>query len=204
MARSPAKNKTPSQIAWSIYLDSVHNYAHAESIFTPEECEKIVRISKKYEMFPGITISNDPEIRSIRKVKTAALDAVELRWVFERLTGIIVSMNEQFFEFDIWGLGEGINFLEYENIGDKYDSHIDKIYGSLVRKLTVIVQLTDPKKYTGCDLEVVYCGDNGKVTMTREQGSVIVFPSYVVHQVTPLKKGKRHSLVSWVSGKPFK
>ena len=38
----------------------------------------------------------------------------------------------------------------------------------------------------------------------RPQGSVIVFPSYIYHQVTPVTEGTRYSLVMWTLGKPFK
>ena len=40
--------------------------------------------------------------------------------------------------------------------------------------------------------------------MPREQGQIIVFPSYTLHEVTPITKGTRYSLVSWVSGPSFK
>ena len=32
----------------------------------------------------------------------------------------------------------------------------------------------------------------------------IVFPSYVLHEVCPVTRGTRYSLVSWVTGAPFK
>jgi PKHD-type hydroxylase len=40
--------------------------------------------------------------------------------------------------------------------------------------------------------------------MTKKQGTVIVFPSYVLHEVTPITQGTRHSLVAWLAGDPFK
>ena len=38
----------------------------------------------------------------------------------------------------------------------------------------------------------------------RPKGSIIVFPSYMHHQVTPVTKGTRYSLVMWSLGKPFR
>ena len=38
----------------------------------------------------------------------------------------------------------------------------------------------------------------------RPQGSMIVFPSYTYHCVTPVTKGTRYSLVLWANGEPFK
>jgi predicted 2-oxoglutarate/Fe(II)-dependent dioxygenase YbiX len=31
-----------------------------------------------------------------------------------------------------------------------------------------------------------------------------MFPSYVLHEVTPVTKGERNSLVAWISGDNFK
>ena len=37
----------------------------------------------------------------------------------------------------------------------------------------------------------------------EKMGTVIVFPSYMVHRVRPVTKGTRYSLVSWFCGEPF-
>jgi len=37
----------------------------------------------------------------------------------------------------------------------------------------------------------------------REIGSVIVFPSFLYHQVTPILSGTRKSLVAWFTGRPY-
>ena len=36
------------------------------------------------------------------------------------------------------------------------------------------------------------------------QGTMIFFPSFLMHRVTPVKQGTRYSLVSWFLGPPFK
>ena len=76
-----------------------------------------------------------------------------------------------------------------------------------VRKLSVTINLTDPSTYDGGDL-MFDLGENdgGKITASeaREQGSVIVFPSFLYHCVSPITKGTRYSLVNWALGRPFK
>jgi PKHD-type hydroxylase len=37
----------------------------------------------------------------------------------------------------------------------------------------------------------------------RLQGTIIVFPSALFHRVTPVKRGRRYSLVQWYSGPDF-
>jgi PKHD-type hydroxylase len=43
-----------------------------------------------------------------------------------------------------------------------------------------------------------------KITEIREKGSVIVFPSFIWHRVTPVTAGTRYSLVNWNLGFPFR
>jgi len=78
-----------------------------------------------------------------------------------------------------------------------------------VRKLSMTVQLTDPDEYEGglfqidrgphFDIERYYT-----VREIMQRGSIIVFPSFVYHQVTPVTKGARESLVMWSIGPRWK
>ena len=79
------------------------------------------------------------------------------------------------------------------------------------RKLSLVVQLSDPADYDGAELELFQvhadAGDDELATFRAQstaQGTVVVFPSFEYHRVTPLRSGMRHSLVSWVSGPPFR
>ncbi len=60
------------------------------------------------------------------------------------------------------------------------------------------VQLSDEKSYDGGDL-ILYYG--GKYYDTpRTKGTVIVFDSRLTHEVTPITRGERYSLVKWIHG----
>ena len=72
----------------------------------------------------------------------------------------------------------------------------------LVRKLSISIQLTNPEDYEGGEL-YLYNDDKGNL-MDKTQGTLIIFPSYVLHEVMPVTKGERNSLVTWVTGKQFK
>lgn len=78
-----------------------------------------------------------------------------------------------------------------------------------VRKLSLTLNLTDPSNYEGGNLMFDYgphhVGNRYHVCEDiRPKGSIIVFPSYIYHQVTPVTKGTRYSLVMWILGYPFK
>ena len=72
----------------------------------------------------------------------------------------------------------------------------------MIRKLSGSIQLTDPKEYKGGEL-YLYDDYPGQI-MKQEQGTLILFPSYTLHEVKPVTKGERNSLVFWVTGKQFK
>ena len=65
-----------------------------------------------------------------------------------------------------------------------------------------MLQLTCPSQYEGGNLEILTSGE--AVKMPKERGLIVVFPAWTLHQVTPVTKGHRQSLVAWVSGPNFK
>ena len=82
-----------------------------------------------------------------------------------------------------------------------YNAHMDcdlSAPRATCRKLSVTVQLSDPGTYAGGDLQLGAVGQPGPEL--RGQGSIIVFPAFVEHRVTPMTSGQRYSLVAWLSG----
>jgi PKHD-type hydroxylase len=188
--------------AWSFELDPINYYAYWNNAFSKIECEKIINIAKDKGLIKG-TIFNDEDSDGIRDSKIVWLYSCDnLDWAFRRVTDIILDLNNKYFKFDLFGMLEGFQFTNYTAPGGKYGRHIDSNFNIPVRKLSISIQLTDPKEYEGGEL-YLYHDEKGKV-MDKEQGTLIVFPSYTLHEVMPVTKGERNSLVSWVTGKPFK
>jgi len=188
--------------AWSFELDPINSYAFWKSAFSKEECEKIINIAKKNDLIKGVTL-NDIQNNEVRDSKIVWLyPSDNLDWAFRRVTDIVMNLNDRFFKFDLFGMLEGFQFTNYTAPGGKYGKHVDSTLGIPIRKLSLSIQLTDPKKYKGGEL-YLYPDEEGKV-MEKEQGTLVLFPSYVLHEVMPVTKGERNSLVSWITGKPFK
>lgn len=84
----------------------------------------------------------------------------------------------------------------------------NKEYINKVRKLSMTVNLNRPEDYDGGELEFDYGSHFVNRFYTCEeikpQGSIIVFPSFIYHQVKPVTRGTRYSLVMWRLGQPFK
>lgn len=78
-----------------------------------------------------------------------------------------------------------------------------------IRKLSVTINLTPEENYDGGNLKFDFGrhAENEQIheaKVGRAQGTIIVFPSYTYHCVTPVTRGTRYSLVLWCSGRPFK
>ena len=78
-----------------------------------------------------------------------------------------------------------------------------------VRKISVTINLNAPGEYEGGNLKFDFGPHNlgeryKECEEIRPQGSMIIFPSYLHHQVTPVTTGTRYSLVLWCLGKPFR
>lgn len=192
-------NSQTSNASWTFNTDQTNNWAYWDKAFTPEECQKIIDIGNSRTLQRG-TAQNSDNVRDSDIAWLYSCDDME--WVYRRVTDIITSLNERFFHFDLFGLIEGMQFTRYETPGGKYGSHIDRTLNGPVRKLSFTLQLSDPNDYEGGDLLLWYSDNPEK--MDRAQGYVAVFPSYALHEVTPITQGTRYSLVSWVTGKPFK
>jgi PKHD-type hydroxylase len=72
------------------------------------------------------------------------------------------------------------------------------------RKLSLIIQLTDPSEYEGGDFQFDSDIPQPDPAEIKQRGTVIVFPSFLRHRVTPVTSGVRRSLVSWVEGPKFR
>ena len=99
---------------------------------------------------------------------------------------------------------EQVQFATYEE-GMHYNWHIDTFLLSgqpLDRKVTVICLMNDPSEFEGGELQI---NVDGKILEAQlKKGSVIVFPSFLLHRVTPVTKGVRKTAVMWLNGPAFK
>ena len=85
--------------------------------------------------------------------------------------------------------------------GSSYDWHVDIGNNFPTRKLSFIVQLSDPKDYEGGDVE--FLNSKTDKESLRQQGKLIIFPSFITHRMSKVTKGVRHAIVGWVHGPTF-
>lgn len=144
-------------------------------------------------------------LEDIRKTNIAWIKRVgDAEKIYSKMAEVTLMVNQQYYGMDL-KQQELLQYTKYDEYGSHYDFHLDTIFGGTnpnVRKLTAILLMSDSKDYEGGDLEFYV---NSKPTkITQEKGKMIFFPSYILHRVTPITKGKRVSLVNWFGGPKFK
>jgi len=96
-----------------------------------------------------------------------------------------------------------IQYTEYHaSENGHYDWHHDIDWNAddgLDRKLSITVQLSDPSEYEGGNFQFTEV-PNPEMADAKQKGTVLIFPSYLIHQVSPVTSGVRKSLVAWFKG----
>jgi PKHD-type hydroxylase len=159
------------------------------------------------------------EKEKLIETRDSQIQWLDDNWIYKEIHPFLNHANTAAkwdFEYD-WS--ESCQFTTYRK-GDHYTWHCDSfphtskttdrnIHGK-VRKLSMTVQLSDPKDYEGGEFQFDFRDtEDGSpnirtVSEATEKGSIIVFPSHLYHRVLPVKKGKRLSLVVWTLGQPFR
>lgn len=122
-------------------------------------------------------------------------------WVFDKLKTLVIESNKTAWNFNLHSIIDSLQHSEYYE-GGHYDLHMDISTGTNHRKISVIVQLSDPSEYDGGDLEI-WSEGNFEI-LSKEKGCVFIFPSFLLHRVTPITRGFRKSLVLYAGGDSFK
>lgn len=84
-----------------------------------------------------------------------------------------------------------------------YDWHKDTFapVNGIQRKLTCVILLNDPSEFEGGVLQFKGMEDT---TVLKKRGSIVVFPAFIEHRVTPVTQGVRYTAVTWAYGPAFK
>ena len=190
-------------------------------VFTPNECKQIINTALNdwkendgliHEGVPGELQQNSVEDFDYRNT-TLFIPPSPDEWLFNKIFATIMNCNNQEtgYQFHVQGLLETPNMMRYQaaNI-DKhgkpghYDWHMDLGPSEITsrRKLSYTLIL-NPDEYEGGEL----CFKTGKsvdeLPDQDEAGTMILFPSYLMHKVTHVTSGTRYAIVGWAHGNSF-
>lgn len=200
-----------------------YKYYYFKKVLSHDFCDKVIEHGKSLEKEFAQTGRNRIEQRTKGQIKTqktirdSNVSWIRDVWITKEIEHYINEANiKANWNFDVID-SEKIQFTEYK-VGQYYNWHTDCNNGpnvlgkwaGTIRKLSITVSLSDPNDYDGGNLEFDYkdYGDRpqikNKCMEILPRGSIVVFPSYMWHRITPVTRGTRYSLVQWSSGPPFK
>jgi len=187
------------------YASKTEPWAWWENAFNNDELNWLQQKAKEAQQnaFVGGGSGNGVVDPVIRRSQVSWLNNnADTRWVFEKLAHVASRLNADHFRLDLTGFGEPLQLTHYDQSENgMYGWHQD-FGGGISRKLSLVLQLTDPSEYEGGNLQIMTSGN--PQTVRKQRGIIAAFPSYALHQVTPVTQGTRQSLVAWVSGPQFK
>ena len=144
------------------------------------------------------------------------------KWIYDKVLPFINDANKKAgwnwkhdyieqIQFTKYGLNQFYNWHADGN-SDHYSVYKNKPNPQMngkVRKISVTINLVDGSEYEGGNLKFDFGPQGGEnrfkvINEIRPKGSMVVFPSFFYHQVTPVTKGTRYSLVMWCCGKPWR
>lgn len=179
------------------------------AVFSPAETAAIVDLGEAVGFGSGALVGGVRHA-AIRRSAIAWLDeAATPAWLGRRLAEAAAQANRDHFGFALTQFDEQLQIARYDaddagGDGGHFDWHSDIGGGALARarKLTLMVPLSPPGSHAGGVLELNEAGH--AVPAGAGQGDVSVIASFVLHRVTPVTAGRRHSLTCWVHGPGFR
>jgi len=194
-----SKNNTSEY--WHLNTYPKTNWCWNSGIFTDDEIERIVVIGKRLSPRRAETGGFGENCLDHRRSFVSWIGAnSETSWIFQKITDVVKQNNQQFWNYDLEKI-ERLQFTQYSSEEKGvYNPHVDPMEWNLPynRKLSMTLQLSDPNTYEGGDL-LLHLGHN-PISVRKEQGMMAFFPSHILHEVTPVTKGERYSLVAWIHG----
>ena len=206
-------------------MTTLSNYAFNTLLFTPskvvlhnqfsaEEVDRIVDYCKRMNLSEGGTFNNEDPYAT-RNARTSFIEYPDndTQWIYDRYNRIVEYQNDTAFKFEL----TGFNYIQYAEYGinGKHNFHMDvgldwprKIdyrINEHMRKISIVTLLSSPgTDFTGGEFQLNLSEERFAEDVGLQKGSVILFPSYLLHRVTPVLSGLRRTLTTWVIGPKFK
>ena len=192
-----------------------HHPFAVEAAFSGFEIKRLTEVLKlsNIKEEPALTMGDSkfgsPSEDSERKAYSTNIPIIEeFAWFYEKLEELVFNVNQSVYEYNLSGMFEESIYLRYDGEeGGKYDPHMDMggTFPTGLRKISSTIILNDD--YEGGDLIFEGLGEmpNGDpvIYYPKTPGTIVFFPSFLLHGVTPVTKGTRYSIVTWFHGPGF-
>ena len=180
------------------------SYVLLENYFNDSFIEKFKRYTKPLSQLPGCDAWDTNKQNKLLKdidlenkncyVKVLMPNNEGFHDIQKELLNI-VNDNITKLNIDIYQSTHSIQYGAYLE-GSAYRPHVDTTpeHSLWSKKLTIVALLSDRGSFEGGNFLL------GNKSVLNTKGSVVIFPSYMVHSVTTITSGIRETLASWVVG----
>ena len=197
-------------------MQLTNDYYYFTKALDTETCNKIIKTGK--ENFGDATVGHGGIETTDKKIRTNEVAWSNEQWIYDLIWPYMQEANQESgWKYEIKG-AETVQIGKYteggfynfhqdgksDNFG-AYNVPEDQIKHGNIRKLSLCVILNDDYEGGGFEFVTLNKETSSIYTPTfNKLGSVMVFPSFMMHRVKPVPKGTRYSLVTWFVGPPFK
>ena len=191
------------------FTDAAENLKEAASLeivsinltelFTKDQCKEILD-SCIPELWLPLSVAGQENFHISRRQKlrgdVQGFPFMDIRTVTKRA-------NDQIYDFNLLGIiDQDFPQLFKYSENEFYNWHSDLTVVAPSRKMTFIINLSDPSEYEGGEIE--FLNINTSSVNIAEQGSCLIFPSYMVYKINPVTKGEKNLIIGHVHGALFK
>ena len=174
---------------------------------SPTTCNKIIRECEQLEPMAATVGGQIGDGVNTEIRRSEVRWAGSIQWIKDLIFGYAAAANRNGFGFDISYL-EDVQYTIYNGTDEGfYNWHHDTFWAgekAYDRKISVIIQLSDPSDYEGGQFLLDEQYEQPNATQLTQRGTVLCFPSFILHTVKPVTKGTRKSLVAWIEGPKFR
>jgi predicted 2-oxoglutarate/Fe(II)-dependent dioxygenase YbiX len=169
------------------------------SLFDTNQCTEILNNCIQELWIPVKNIGNE-KLHSARRQK---LRGDIHGFPFLDIRKVTKDANDRIYDFSLLGIIDQ-DFPQIFHYSEKnyYNWHIDLNIMASSRKISFIINLSDPKDYQGGDIE--FLNTKMESEHTKQQGSCIIFPSFLPYRINPVKSGSKYVIVGHVHGALFR
>jgi len=196
-------------------------YYYYQKALSPRFCEHIIKYGLRHETKRALTgyktnasfnEGDKDQLKLLKKKRDSQVVWMDDPWILREIRPWLVKANKESGWNFQWDGSEAFQFTQYDK-DQYYDWHVDSFDPGddqkKTRKISLTLTLSKPEEYKGGELEFSFPTAGSPrpkfrvCSEIKDQGSIVFFPSFVLHRVKPITKGRRHSLVCWHIGDPF-
>lgn len=187
---------------WSLGQYSCHEVHQIVEFFGEEDFE---RLTSTLDQLPlsSAKVGYESDDTTVRNSKVAWVPTNGNEWLYQHITDRVNEVNYMYYRYDLTHFYD-LQYTVYDSeTFDFFGPHVDyhpEGNSMNFRKLSFSILINDD--YEGGDLTLHT--SSGEMTVAKQKNSIVFFPSFTLHEVTPIISGVRKSLVGWVCGPLFR